>query len=68
MSSIDRCTAKPTKVSCIPAHQAPVFPGGNGELLRVPEPDVADLVGTDGVGTPLPQPDGNGRRKILVEV
>ena len=42
--------------------------GGNGELLRVPEADVTDLVGTDGVETPLPQAHGNGRCEILVEV
>ena len=68
MPLIDRRMANPTKVSCILAHQSPALSGGKGELFRVPEPDVADLVGTDGVDTPLPQPDGNGWSKILVEV
>ena len=43
-------------------------PCGKDELFRVPEPDVADLVGTDGIDAPFPEPDGNGRGEILVEV
>ena len=68
MSLIDRRVAKPTKVSRVLAHQTPVLSGGKGELFQVPEPDVADLVGTDGVDAPFPQPDGNGRCEILVKV
>lgn len=68
MPLIDRRMAEATKVSRIFAHQAPALSGGKGELFRVPEPDFADLVGTDGIDTPLPEPDGNGRCEILVEV
>ena len=47
---------------------APPLAGSEGELLSVPNPDMPDFMGTDGVHAPLSQRWTDGGRQILIEV
>lgn len=65
---LDSVTTERTEIPRVSADQAPALPRGEDKLCLVTEPDVAYLVGADGVHAPRPQRDSNRGRQVLVEV
>jgi len=64
----DRVPTEADEVPDVARRQAALLARGEGQLRRIGEPAVANLVGADGVDSPAPQGHGCARREILVEV
>lgn len=64
----DGVLAEADKMADVAAHEAPAFARSEGQLRRIGQPTVADLVGADRIDSPAPQRCGCGWRQVLIEV